>query len=123
MSGRDGDASGAEAGGELQRLREAIDRLDRQIVHLINERARLTRAIGAEKARLGLRVRDAGREREVLLRVSMANEGPTPQVDLLAVYRRLIAAARSLEAREQDRLRDADPASAGPHAHDPTPSD
>ena len=34
-------------------------------------------------------IRDAEREREVLLRVSMANEGPLPQADLLALYRRL----------------------------------
>src|SRR2546430_10243050 len=42
-------------------------------------------------------VRDLDREREVLLRVSMANTGPTPQADLLAVYRRLMAVARRSE--------------------------
>jgi chorismate mutase/prephenate dehydratase len=89
---------------ELQRLREAIDALDRRIVGLVNERAELARAIGAEKARLRRPIRDAGREREVLLRVSIANEGPTAQADLLAVYRRLIASARALEARGRERL-------------------
>ena len=34
-----------------------------------------------------------------------ANEGPTPQADLLAIYRRLIAAARALENAERERLR------------------
>ena len=89
---------------ELRRLREAIDALDRRIVGLVNERADLTRAIGGEKVRLGRPIRDAGREREVLLRVSIANEGPTPQADLLAIYRRLIATARALEARGRERL-------------------
>jgi chorismate mutase / prephenate dehydratase len=89
---------------ELRRLRARIDALDRQIVGLINERAELTRAVGMEKSRIGRAVRDAAREREVLLRVSMANEGPTPQADLLAIYRRLIASARALETRHRDRF-------------------
>jgi chorismate mutase/prephenate dehydratase len=98
---------GHGASAELGRLRGRIDAIDRQIVSLINERAELTRAVGDEKARLGKPIRDAGREREVLLRVSIANAGPTPQADLLAIYRRLIASARGLEARERERrLRD-----------------
>ena len=40
----------------------------------------------------------------MLLRVSIANEGPLPQADLLAIYRRLIASARALEAAERERL-------------------
>ena len=94
---------------ELRQLRERIDALDRRIVGLLNERAELTRAVGEEKSKLGRPIRDPGREREVLLRVSMANAGPTPQADLLAIYRRLIAAARSLEARERDRRRRDEP--------------
>jgi chorismate mutase/prephenate dehydratase len=89
---------------ELRRLREQIDGLDRRIVQLLNERAEITVAVGHEKSRLGRRaIRDAQREREVLLRVSIANEGPLPQADLIAIYRRLIASARELEARERAR--------------------
>lgn len=91
---------------ELRRLRERIDALDRRIVDLLNERAELGREVGRAKALAGRRsVRDAEREREVLLRVSISNEGPMPQADLLAIYRRLMAATRALEAR--DRRRDA----------------
>jgi chorismate mutase/prephenate dehydratase len=95
---------------ELDRLRAEIDELDRRIVGLLNERAELTRAVWHEKVAMGRRtIRDREREREVLLRVSIANEGPIPQVDLLAIYRRLIASARALEAAERERLgRDAD---------------
>ena len=90
---------------ELRRLRRRIDALDRRIVGLLNERAELGREVGREKSAAGRRlVRDAEREREVLLRVTMANTGPMPQADLLAIYRRLIAATRALEAR--DRARD-----------------
>lgn len=108
MSARGGGRRTADS-PELRRLRARIDALDRKLVALLNERAALTSAIGGEKARLGRAVRDAAREREVLLRVSMANGGPTPQAELLAIYRRVIAAARSLETRERERLRRDEP--------------
>jgi chorismate mutase/prephenate dehydratase len=97
---------------ELRRLRERIDILDRRIVGLLNERAELSRDAGRAKAAIGRRaIRDAEREREVLLRVTMANTGPLGQADLLALYRRLMAASRALEAldREHDRGRVAGP--------------
>ena len=91
---------------ELRRLRHQIDALDRRIVALLNERAELARAAGRAKTAAGRRaIRDADREREVLLRVTMANAGPLGQADLLALYRRLMTATRALEAR--DRARDA----------------
>jgi chorismate mutase len=97
---------GIRESAELARLRTEIDELDRRIVALINERAELVRAVGHEKLALGRRfVRDREREREVLLRVSIANEGPTPQADLLSIYRRLIASARALETAERERVR------------------
>ena len=93
---------------ELRRLRHRIDALDRRIVGLLNERADLAREAGRAKTAAGRRaIRDAEREREVLLRVTMANTGPMPQADLLALYRRLMAATRALEAadRTHDRAR------------------
>ena len=91
---------------ELRRLRHRIDALDRRIVGLLNERAELAREAGRAKTAGGRRaIRDAEREREVLLRVTMANTGPLPQAELLALYRRLMAATRALEA--SDRARDA----------------
>jgi chorismate mutase/prephenate dehydratase len=93
----------------VRRLRRRIDALDRKIVGLLNQRAELAREVGRHKAADGRRVRDTDREREVLLRVSMANEGPMAQADLLALYRRLIAATRALEARDRRREREAKP--------------
>jgi chorismate mutase / prephenate dehydratase len=87
---------------ELRRLRRRIDALDRRIVALLSERTELGRAVGNAKASAGRRaVRDQEREREVLLRVTMANTGPIPQADLIAVYRRLISVTRALEARDR----------------------
>ena len=94
---------------ELRRLRRRIDALDRRIVALLSERAELGREVGREKSAAGRQaIRDAEREREVLLRVTMANTGPIPQADLLAIYRRLMAATRALEARDREREAPAD---------------
>ena len=91
-----------EETAELRRLRKRIDALDRKLVGLLNERATLAREAGRAKAAAGRRaIRDAEREREVLLRVSMANAGPLPQADLVALYRRLFIATRALESRDR----------------------
>lgn len=91
----------------LEQLRREIDDLDRRIVALFNERAVKGREVGREKASLGWTTRhDPEREREVLLRVTIANEGPIPQEDLLAIYRRLIEATRALEDQDRDRDRE-----------------
>jgi chorismate mutase/prephenate dehydratase len=96
---------------ELRRLRHRIDALDRKIVSLLNERAELAREVGIAKTAAGRRtIRDLEREREVLLRVTMANTGPLAQGDLLAMYRRLMAATRALEARDRARPDGADDA-------------
>ena len=95
---------------ELRRLRRRIDVLDRRIVRLLNDRAELAREAGKIKTEAGRRaVRDPEREREVLLRVSMANQGPTPQADLLAIFKRLFAVARGLERADRTRTRRAEP--------------
>ena len=97
---QDGTGGGGES-AELRRLRRRIDALDKRIVRLLNQRAELGREVGRAKRREGRRgVRDTVREREVLLRVAIANGGPLRQGDLLAIYRRLVAATRQVEAAD-----------------------
>ncbi len=106
MADRRRPASPAAASepAELARLRRRIDALDRRIVRLLNERAELAVGVGRAKAAAGRRrIRDIDREREILLRVALANSGPLPQADLLALSRRLFAATRALEAADRRR--------------------
>ncbi len=96
------EAQRDEAAAELARVRDRIDELDKAIVELLNQRAVLGRSAGRAKHIAGRRaVRDPEREREVLLRVAMANTGPMSQADLLSIYRRIVAATRGLEARDR----------------------
>ena len=106
---RVGDAGASGGAGragaaELARLRRRIDALDRRIVKLLNERAELARGVGRVKAVAGRRaIRDVDREREILLRVAMENVGPMPVADLLALYRKVFASTRALEAADRRR--------------------
>ncbi len=96
------------AAAELSRVRDEIDALDKVIVELLNRRAALGREAGRNKALAGRRaVHDPEREREVLLRVAMANAGPLSQADMLSIYRRIVAATRGVEHRDRDRRPDA----------------
>ncbi|HKF85226.1 MAG TPA: chorismate mutase [Candidatus Limnocylindrales bacterium] len=93
-----------DAALELARIRDRIDELDTRIVALLNERAVLGRRAGRAKTLAGRRaVRDPEREREVLLRVAMSNGGPMTQADLLSVYRRIVAATRTVETKDRGR--------------------
>lgn len=93
-------SKGSTEAGHLEELRSQIDELDVQIVKLLNRRARLGLAAGNAKSRSGRPVADSEREREVLVRVAMANDGPLPQDALLALYRQLIETIKRLEELE-----------------------
>ena len=98
-----------DAAAELSSVRDEIDALDRDLVELLNRRAELGRAAGRAKALAGRRaVHDPEREREVLIRVAMANGGLLSQADLVSIYRRIVAATRGVEHRDRERRPDSD---------------
>ncbi len=78
-------------------LRKAIDRLDQQIVRLLNERTRRALEIGALKSRHGEEIFAPHRERAVLQRVTRLNKGPLTDEGLRAIYREIISGARAAE--------------------------
>jgi chorismate mutase len=88
----------------LAPLRQRIDAIDHEIVALLNERAQIALEIGRAKERTGRRtVRDAGREAEVLERVTSASAGLFPEPELVALYRKLIAATRRVQHAQKRR--------------------
>ena len=80
-------------------LRRQIDRIDDQLLRLLNRRARLVLGIAAQKARDNSRVYDPGREKSVLARLLRTNRGPFAERHVRAVFREVISASRSLEQR------------------------
>lgn len=78
-------------------LRRKIDRLDRDLVKLINQRAQLALRIGKIKNSSGERVYAPAREEEVLARALELNKGPLAPDCVRGIFRELISGSRSLE--------------------------
>ena len=83
--------------GGLERLRERIDAVDREILRALNERARIVQRVGQLKRAAGSPVYEPGRERRIVEALSRANEGPFPDAGIEPVFREIISATRSLE--------------------------
>ncbi|MDB6016657.1 MAG: chorismate mutase [Pedosphaera sp.] len=77
--------------------RKAIDKLDAQIVKLLNERTRHVLEIGNIKLKAGEEIYAPHRERAVLQRICKLNSGPMTDESLRAIYREVMSSALSLE--------------------------
>lgn len=77
--------------------RKAIDKLDAQIIRLLNDRTRHVLAIGEIKRRAGEEIYAPHRERTVLRRIARLNQGPITNEGLQAIYREIMSSALSLE--------------------------
>ena len=95
---------------DLQQCRAEIDRLDRQIVALFEERMAVCREVGAYKVAHHLPVLDEERERQVLQAKAelLQDAGLRPQV--IALFETIMAGSRSLQRR---MVTETDPAKAG----------
>jgi chorismate mutase/prephenate dehydratase len=81
----------------MQDYRQAIDKLDTQIVKLLNERTRQVLEIGAIKVKAGQEIYAPQRERAVLERICRLNKGPLPGEALRAIYREIMSSALAAE--------------------------
>jgi len=91
----------------LEELRMRIDELDRQLVDLLNERARAAQMVGYLKAATSLPVYEPNREKIVYANVREANKGPLPDIELTHIYERIIDVMRSLQKNELASQRNA----------------
>jgi chorismate mutase/prephenate dehydratase len=83
--------------GGLTALRAQIDKIDRDLVGLMNQRAEVAREIGHLKQVSGQQTYDPSREETVLERVAAANAGPLASDSLKAIFRELISGSRAIE--------------------------
>jgi chorismate mutase len=86
-----------DAEQELERLREAIDRVDDVLVKLLNQRGKYAIEIGEVKAVLDLPVYAPEREKEVLQHVASASEGPLDAEAVRRLFERIIDESRRVE--------------------------
>ena len=82
---------------ELDELRKEIDRVDRQIVSLLNERYNIVKEVGEWKHAHNQPVYVPEREKMLLEKLESTNPGPMPNPTLRAIYREIMSGAIRLE--------------------------
>jgi chorismate mutase/prephenate dehydratase len=91
------EPSPAKIAAQIKSLRNQIDKLDLQILKMVNERASLAAQIGQIKNDQGAEVFSPAREEEVFKNVLQGNKGPLDEATVRAVYREIMSGARALQ--------------------------
>jgi chorismate mutase len=81
----------------IEDWRDEIDRLDEQLVKLLNARSQCAIELGRIKRELGLAVYSPEREREVIAHVTGINPGPLDRDAVRRLFERIIDESRSIE--------------------------
>jgi chorismate mutase len=88
-----------ETAMDISDWRKKIDELDRELVRLLNERARCAVEIGKIKRQNGLPILEPNREQEVMQQAFGANEGPLTDEAIQRVLERVVEEGKALQKR------------------------
>jgi chorismate mutase/prephenate dehydratase len=95
------DPDGSENLGDTRKflgsVRREIDRVDEEIVALLNRRARISRRVGKIKAGADGAIFKPLREKALLDRLQGLNKGPMPDEHVKAIYREILSSSRALQ--------------------------
>lgn len=83
----------------LAECRKNIDRIDLQLVALMNERTRIVEMIGQVKQEFAMPVYEPKREEDVYRNVLEHNHGPLPAEAVRRIFERLIDEMRTVQKR------------------------
>ncbi len=86
---------------ELSQLRVEIDRVDRELLKLLNQRAALANEVGDIKRAEGSPVFRPEREAQVINGLQRANPGPLKGQNIATIWREIMSACRALEAPQR----------------------
>ena len=89
----------ADTEARIQELRSRVDEVDRELMRILNERARIVQEIVAIKAETGKPVFDPKREEEILRRVVEENEGPIYDSSMREIFELILHRIRDLEVQ------------------------
>ena len=81
----------------IEFYRSEINKIDLQLLKLLNKRARLAQKIGAMKQAQGLPIFAPEREHHILTRLSQSNRGPLNTIGIQSIFEKIIEACRQLE--------------------------
>ena len=88
---------------QLDQLRRNIDRIDLQLLALLNERARVVEKIGSVKQHHTLPVYEPKREEAVFRNVQDHNHGPLSADAVRRVFERVIDEMRTLQKMRMEK--------------------
>ncbi len=84
----------------LKQIRESIDKIDKKLIELLNDRAKLAQKIKVEKEKLGDEsIFKPEREAQILRKINLLNSGPLSEKHLYVVFREIMSACLSLETQ------------------------
>ena len=86
-----------EADLNIEDWRDEIDRLDEQLVKLLNARSQCAIELGRIKRELGVAIYSPDREREVIAHVTRMNPGPLDKTAIRRLFERIIDESRRIE--------------------------
>jgi chorismate mutase len=88
---------------DISDWRDEIDRIDEELVKLLNKRSQCALEIGHIKHELNIPVYSPNREAEVIRHVTSINQGPLESGAIRRLFERIIDESRTLERITMER--------------------
>ncbi len=95
----------AETEARINELRSQVDEVDRELIRILNERARIVQELVAIKGEAGKPLFDPKREEEILRRVAEENEGPIYDSTMREIFELILHRIRDLEVQRGEFFR------------------
>lgn len=90
-----------QASPELLQLRNQIDSLDRQMLELVNQRAKVAEQVGELKKKEGSAFFRPDRVAQVIEKIKASNPGPLKGAHVAAIWREIMSACLALESPQR----------------------
>ena len=88
---------------KLQELRREIDKLDVQLITLLNQRVQLSLQIWREKMQSNLPIHDQQREQRVIENVIKQNNGPLTPEQVKSIFQNIIDSCRTTQQNQKGK--------------------
>ena len=86
----------------IEDLRSRVDEVDRELIRILNERARIVQEIVSIKAEVGKPLFDPRREEEILQKVAEQNQGPIYDTSMREIFELILHRIRDLEVQREE---------------------
>lgn len=92
----------SEVESRIAELRVRIDEVDRGLVRMLNERARIVQELASYKSESGVPIFDPKREEEILRKIAEENPGPIYDASVREIFELIMHRIRDLEVQREE---------------------